>query len=88
MVDAELSPVKFNAHVEPPFSEEPPDEKPPLTPEKPKIPLHECCDSTPLSYHSTDPLVEALPIILVGVGVAWIVGVATGAWIFSIPSSE
>lgn len=31
----------------------------------------------------TDPLVDILPTVLLGVGIAYVVGVATGAWIFS-----
>ena len=31
----------------------------------------------------TSDLVEALPIMLVGIGVAYMVGVVSGAWIFS-----
>jgi len=78
-----LPPVKFNARVEPPFQEEP------STPEKipPPIMKQEHETATPLVFQS-DPLVEALPTILVGIGVAWAVGVATGAVIFSSPCIE
>ena len=87
-------PVKFNARIEPPYSAPPETARPasPVTPVKEApIPVSEalpsCCPTTPpipLILHR-DPLVEALPTVLVGVGVAWMIGVATGAWIFSSP---
>jgi len=79
--------VKFNARIEPPCDPKSVMDLPAHT----EDPL--CCDPPPLQkeiptipfvYHG-DPLVEALPTILVGIGFAWVIGVATGAWIFSSP---
>ena len=83
--------VKFNAHIEPPHE---PDSvmdlpahdedqsccKPPPLQKAPTI----ATPTIPFMYHG-DPLVEALPTILVGIGFAWCIGVATGAFIFSSP---
>jgi hypothetical protein len=79
--------VKFNARIEPPYEPQSVTELPPV-PEGPPP----CCTPPPVKteipipfiYHG-DPLVEALPTILVGIGFAWCIGVATGAWIFSSP---
>jgi hypothetical protein len=83
--------VKFNARIEPPYEPAsvmdlptPPEDPPvccaPPPPLKKEVPI----PTIPFIYHG-DPLVEALPTILVGIGFAWVIGVATGAWIFSSP---
>lgn len=90
-------PVKFNASIEPPYQAGPSEAERPASPVSPvkeaRVPVSEvlpsCCPGTtpppiPFVYHG-DPLVEALPTVLVGVGIAWMIGVLTGAWIFSPP---
>ena len=81
--------VKFNAHIESPYEPASVMDLPPA-PEGPPP----CCEppikteiptpTIPFIYHG-DPLLEALPTILVGIGFAWCIGVATGAFIFSSP---
>lgn len=78
-IDDALPPVQFHAHVEPPCGLAPPPKEPrPCCPKPAEVP------PIPFVYHG-DPLVEALPTILVGIGFAWVVGVAVGAFIFSAP---
>jgi hypothetical protein len=88
----ELPAVEFNARIEPPF-EVP--AVPPPTPPTPQRMEREtetepCCDypSPPITYMGDAALVDALPTILISIGVAWVVGVCTGAFIFSTPSME
>ena len=81
----DLPPVRFNARVEPPILEEPPP-SPPAKKSKPTpapvpVPVAEQCPFTSQS----DPVLDALPTILVGIGAAYLVGMATGAFIFSSP---
>ena len=67
------------AEVLPPVEEEP--EAPPPNPKKKPA----CCPlPQPLMQPSSD-LVEALPTILVGIGAAYVIGMLTGAFIFSPP---
>lgn len=75
--------VKFNARVEPPHGpilEEPYTEE--NTEQKPA-----CCEPPAPCTYQSDPLIEVLPTVLVGIGVAWLLGIVTGACIFS-PTSE
>lgn len=78
--------VRFNCQIDG-IEPAPADEPPPATVKlevKPKAP--KCCPVSPplapLAPPSSD-LVEALPVILVGIGVAYTVGMLTGAFIFS-----
>ena len=82
--------VKFNCQIEQPFREtaaevlppveEEPDGPPPSPKKKPV-----CCPIPPPALTSSSDLVEALPTILVGIGVAYAIGMLTGAFIFSTP---
>ena len=74
--------IKFNATVVPPCEDTAPEEQ--------------CCadpgptatTQAPIGYlYHSDPLMDALPIILTGIGVAYLVGMLTSAWIFS-PTGE
>lgn len=92
----ELPAVEFNARIEPPF-EMPVPTVPPPTPPTPQRMEREtqtepCCDypsppSPPKTYGDA-ALVEALPTILIGIAIAWVAGICTGAFIFSTPSME
>lgn len=73
--------VKFNCQIEPPHAEAPLPPEPDVPP--PPKPAPNCCPMPPVSSE----LVEALPTVLVAIGVAYLVGMATGAFIFS-PSLE
>ena len=70
-----IPPVQFRATVEPPY--QPPSQEEP--PPEPSPPPPTVC---PFVY-KPDPMVEALPTIMLTVGIAWLCGVVTGAWIFS-----
>ena len=79
-----MADVAFHAHVEPPH------ESSDATPEPPPSPVRttvesKCCPVADFTLPHTDPLLEALPTILVGIGIAWAVGVATGAILFTVP---
>ena len=64
--------VKFQATIQPPKMLEPP-----------------CCAApTPYEARHNDDLSDVIPTILVGIGVAYAVGLVTGAWIFSTPVVE
>lgn len=90
----DLPPVRFNAKVELPHEDDPVEIPPPPSPVAklkkratlPKFdPVNEeapCCPAV----SGSDPLMEILPTILAGLGAAWLIGVATGAFIFSTPS--
>ena len=69
--------VKFNAKIEPPHVAEAAELPPPPPPPTPSP----CCPVT-----TPDPMETTLPIIMVTIGVAYMIGFATGAVIFS--SSE
>lgn len=89
MEEIEQQQVKFNATIEPPFRENEPEPEPkPLeTKPPPKRKDAACCPigAPPLlmSTGSSD-LLDALPTILVGVGVAYAIGMATGAFLFQV----
>ncbi len=73
--------VKFNCVVEKPFGDAPaaaPAEEEPMIELPPAAPPP-CC---PIPTVSSD-LLEALPTVLVAIGVAYVIGVASGAFIFS-----
>lgn len=75
--------VSFRALIEPPNTLP----APPTGPEPPPPPVSpdSVIDLTQpdISQLQTSDLLEALPTVLVGIGVAYLVGVASGAWIFS-----
>jgi hypothetical protein len=77
--------VSFRALIEPPNT--PPAPPVPTGPEPPPPPVSpdSVIDLTQpdISQLQTSDLLEALPTVLVGIGVAYLVGVASGAWIFS-----
>jgi hypothetical protein len=85
--------VTFNCQIEPPFREqvevpEVPEEEPEPPPPPPRKPKPSCCPVAPLAEAgSSSELVEALPTILVGIGVAYAIGMLTGAFIWS-PSAD
>jgi hypothetical protein len=52
----------------------------------PPTPKFDCCESPTLKIEKeADELADALPMILMGVGIAYLIGVYTGASIFSYP---
>lgn len=74
---------------------------PPPVPDEtmPEEPLPECCNKNAQTKESIEDsfesfvrqpseLADALPLIFIGVGVAYVIGVFTGAVIFSSPSVE
>lgn len=83
--------VKYNCVIEPPAFPDPsppaPEEAAPCCPPtktvevqtKPFVP-----PPCPFIYQG-DPMLEALPTILVGVAAAYFIGMATGFFIFSAP---
>jgi hypothetical protein len=86
-------PVKFNCEIKPMCSE--PEPEPKLDPEVAK-PEPELVRAVPQKTHCPLPtpptfaamethsdIVEALPTILVGIGLAYAVGMLTGAFLFS-----
>lgn len=93
-IDMSQEPVNFRATIVDgtivaPVSETMPD----IMPE----PLPECCnaktkesveDSFESFVREPSELADALPMIFIGVGVAYVIGVLTGAVIFSSPSVE
>ncbi len=81
MSDHEDEAVKFNATIEPPHADCPaaPPPSPPTPTTAAEVP---CC---PVMPHRSSDLVDALPVVLVGIGCAYAIGLATGAWIFSTP---
>lgn len=86
----DLPSVRFNAKVELPHEDDPVEIQPPPSPvvkskKRATPPVKEeapCCPAV----SGSDPLMEILPTILAGLGAAWLIGVATGAFIFSTPS--
>ena len=82
--EPEPEPVKFRATIEEPFGHVPPPAASPIEREnaEPVTPCYGAPPNTPPPMPSSD-LGDALPTILVGIGIAWMVGVATGAFIFS-----
>ena len=86
--------VKFNCEITPPFHESVV-EPPPPTPEPEHEKKQSCCASpvpvpaalATIGASPSSDLVEALPTILVGISVAYAIGMLTGAFIFS-PSLE
>lgn len=90
----DLPSVRFNAKVEPAHEDDPVEIPPPPSPvvkskkraAPPKFdPIKEETPCCPV-VSGSDPLMEILPTILAGLGAAWLIGVATGAFIFSTPS--
>lgn len=84
--------VVFRAFIEPPNKAPPPDVPDvPDVPEESSTPARirpqppDVVDLTQpdISELRSSDLLEALPIMLVGIGVAYMIGVASGAWIFS-----
>ena len=81
--------VQYNCQIEPPFRETAAEILPPLPeepeepPPKPKPSKATCCPLPPPPSMSSSDLVDALPTILVGIGMAYAVGMLTGAFIFS-----
>ena len=79
--------VQYNCQIVPPFTEAAPEvaEEPPQPEviEKPRPKPHCCPLPTPLIAGPSSDLVEALPTILVGIGCAYLIGMASGAFIFS-----
>ena len=73
--------VSFRALIEPPNT--PPIATGPPPPPPPASPDVIDLTQPDITQLQTSDLVEALPIMLVGIGVAYMVGVASGAWIFS-----
>ena len=68
--------VRYSCQIEPPVEVPAPrEELPPPPPQKPP-----CC---PVLPDPASSLVDALPTILVGIGVAYAIGMLTGAFIFS-----
>lgn len=52
----------------------------------PPTPKFDCCEGPTLKIkNETNELADALPMILVGIGIAYLIGVYTGASIFSYP---
>lgn len=74
----EILPVKFNAVINEPPPEEP---DPPIKVE----PVEECSACPMMMRTEADPLSQALPTILVGIGVAYLMGLITATIIFSPP---
>ena len=75
--------IKFNATIEPAHQEcveAPAPDTPPCCPKMPEVP------PIPLPFVAppSSDLLEALPIIMVSIGVAYVIGVASGAFIFSV----
>jgi len=68
--------VRFNAVIAPPMGLPPVPTQPP-----PPTPMPEACCPAPCQSE----LLDALPMILVGIGIAYMVGVATSACIFYSP---
>lgn len=98
----EQEPTIFRATIVDPKNDEPPSAPPPLPPipeekaAEPEICMPEpelkpsCCMLEPehdferLERHGE--LADALPSIFIGIGVAYVIGILTGAAIFSSPS--
>lgn len=84
--------VSFNCQITPPHREEKElsdlveEETPPSAPQP--VPARPCCPVTPpvpLVSGPSSELVEALPTIMIGIGIAYAVGMLSGAFIFSSP---
>ena len=97
-IEMSQEPVNFRATIVdgtivPPVSETMPDIPEPLPISEP---LPDCCNAKKESVEESfesfvrepSELADALPTIFIGVGVAYVIGVLTGAVIFSSPSVE
>ena len=82
--------VQFRATINPPvenveeFMEVPPPPPSEIAPDAPP----QCCPMRTDFAFPPSPMAQMLPTILIGVGVAYLIGVATRAMVFRVPDLE